>query len=78
MRRKQPGESASLYVDTLATIEEGDFIETTTGRRYLVTHVRVQEKGKFVGRQHLKTVVMEPDFLPPEDATIHVIWWYRR
>ncbi|WP_028474066.1 hypothetical protein [Nocardioides alkalitolerans] len=75
---KRPGESAALYVDMVRSVEPGDYIVTGTGRTYLVDAVRVQERGKHVGRQHLTTVVMEPGHEPEADATVHRISWYRR
>lgn len=70
-RRRQPGEPASLYVDLYEYVEDGDYIRTPSGRQYLVQSVRIQKTGKHVGRQHLKTVVMEPDHQPGDDAVIH-------
>lgn len=75
---KQPGESAYLYYDSTARVREGDYIRTGTGRTYLVTSVRVQMRGKHEGRQHLQTVVMEPDHVIEKDAHIFRIAWYRR
>lgn len=75
---KRPGESAYLYYDGAAPCTEGDYIRTPTGRTYLIEHVRVQEKGKHAGRQHLRTVVMEPGHQPEPDAVVHPIFWYRR
>jgi hypothetical protein len=76
---KQPGEPASLYIDTVARVAEGDYIRTPTGRTYLVQSVRVQERGAHAGRrQHLKTVVMEPGHPFEDDDTIHDIIWYKR
>ncbi len=75
---KAPGEAASLYWDGWHLASEGDYIRTKTGRTYLITHVRVQEKGKHAGRQHLKTIVMAPDHVVEEDAVVHEIHWYKR
>jgi hypothetical protein len=75
---KQPGESARLYYDGRQVAEEGDYIRTPSGRTYLVEHVRIQEKGKHAGRQHLQTVVMSPDHVPEPDARVLPIYWYRR
>lgn len=75
---RQPGEHAWLYYDGAAPVAAGDYIRTGTGRTYLVQTVRVQQKGKHTGRQHLSTVVMAPDHEPEPDATVHPIRWYRR
>lgn len=75
---KKPGESASIYYDGWAQVAEGDYLRTPTGRTYLVTHVRVQERGIHKGRQHLQTVVMEPDHQTETDAVVHPLHWYQR
>lgn len=75
---KAAGQPAALYYDGAAPVAVGDYIRTRTGRTYLVTGVRVQERGKHAGRQHLATVVMAPDHVPEDDATVHPIWWYAR
>lgn len=75
---KKPGESAAIYYDGWQQVEEGDYLRTPTGRTYLVQHVRIQAKGKHVGRQHLSAVVMEPDHVPEPDARVHPLYWYRR
>lgn len=75
---KRPGEPARLYLDSRDRIEPGDYVRTRTGRTYLVTAARVQERGKHAGRQHLQTVVMEPGHVAEPDATVHMCYWYRR
>lgn len=75
---KAPGEPAKLYFDGWEQCEEGDYIRTRTGRTYLITKVRVQEKGKHAGRQHLQTIVMEKDHQPEPDAKVIAIYWYKR
>ena len=72
------GEQARLYYDSQTPVEEGDFIQTPTGRTYLVTFVRVQTEGKHAGRQHLVTVVWDPENPIPTDAVVHPIHWYSR
>ena len=52
------GTNVGLYVDLVARVAVGDVIETQTGRRYGVASVRVQERGKHAGRQHLRVVVL--------------------
>jgi hypothetical protein len=75
---KRAGETAALYVDVLQTVHVGDYIRTLTGRTYLVTAVRIQQRGKHVGRQHLKTVVMAPGHVVEPDAEVITIAWYAR
>lgn len=68
----------SLYYDGRTLVDEGDYIQTRTGRTYLIQSVRVQARGKHVGRQHLKCVVMAPEHEIEEDAVVHPIYWYAR
>jgi hypothetical protein len=68
---------AALHYDSAVPVVEGDYIRTGTGRTYLVQAVRVQQRGKHAGRQHLTTVVMEPCH-DTGDATVHLLHWYRR
>lgn len=70
------GAIVRLYVDTRLPIEVGDGIQTQTGRRYEVQHVRIQERGKHVGRKHLVVRVCAPDDLIL--GNIVPIRWYRR
>ncbi len=84
------GTEVGLYVDLVAPVEIGDIIETRSGRRYGVVSVRVQERGKHAGRQHLRAVVLSPDAQPMmrarqngdgidfEVGQIHRIRWYHR
>jgi hypothetical protein len=53
----------------------GDAIETPTGRTYVLTSVRRQERGMHVGRWHLRAIVVEK---APEGAVVHPLYWYRR
>lgn len=75
---KQPGEIARIYFDGRKRIEAGDFIQTPTGRTYLVQANRVQERGKNAGRQHLTTVVMAPGHPLDESDMVHQLAWYPR
>lgn len=72
------GTEVSLYVDLAASVAPGDIIETRSGRRYLVSEVRVQLGGKRAGRQHLRAVVIDSDATMPADHVVHRIRWYRR
>ena len=86
------GAEVGLYVDLVAIVAIGDIIETQTGRRYGVISVRVQQRGKLAGRQHLRCVVVDPaadhkivatqngdgiDILEVP-TTVHKIRWYVR
>lgn len=74
------GAVVSLYVDLVARVRLDDIIETRSGRRYLVLGVRVQERGKHAGRQHLRARVLEHDDTLLYDGPwrLHRIRWYRR
>lgn len=58
------GATVQLYVDIARRVWPGDIIETRSGRRYGVLTVRVQERGRHRGRQHLACVVV-PEDQPP-------------
>lgn len=73
-----PGSIVSLYVDLAAPVELDDLIETQTGRRYRVLAVRVQERGKHRGRQHLRVLVLHRDDQAPPESRTHRIRWYKR
>lgn len=74
------GATVRIYVDLSATVKVGDLIETNSGRRrYSVLGVRVQQRGRHFGRQHLQCLVVEPDWLPdPPIGMLHRIRWYPR
>lgn len=75
------GAVVRIHVDLLETVGVGDIIQTGTGRRYSVLGVRIQQRGKHAGRQHLQCLVVANDWLPetPEpDAKLHTIRWYKR
>lgn len=50
-------------------------LRTPTGRCYVVASVRVQERGRHVGRQHLACLVARE---PPAEARVLPLRWYRR
>jgi len=56
-------------------VERGDAIVTTTGRTYVVASVRVQARGRHIGRQHLACLVARE---PPPGARRHRLHWYPR
>lgn len=72
------GTEVGLYVDCVDGIAVGDVIETETGRRYGVLKSRRQTRGKHVGRQHLRVVVLDVGAPLAPEARVHVIRWYRR
>jgi hypothetical protein len=81
------GAIVSLYVDLVARVQIDDIIETRSGRRYQALEVRVQKRGKNVGRQHLRCRVMDEGERHPYEGmtpdhplipTVHRIRWYRR
>lgn len=73
---KAAGESASLTFWSRRTIDEGDVIETSTGRRYLVTAARwVQGRSP---HWLLDTIVMATDDTNPDGATVHPLRWFPR
>lgn len=81
---KQPGEPAQLYYDLPLddTPVEGDVVETSTGRRYLIVELRavksLHRRARGECRWMLQTVVMEPSAPVPADATVWPLHWYRR
>lgn len=72
------GAIVGLYVDLASQLELDDVIETGTGRRYRVVSVRVQERGRHRGRQHVRALVLAVDDQNPPDARVHRIRWYKR
>ena len=72
------GAVVKLYVDLVEPVVPTDVIETQSGRKYWVLHVRVQEKGKHKGRQHLSCLVLDPTRNDEGSNRIHKIRWYKR
>lgn len=84
-RTAPAGAVVQLYVDLDRQVARDDIIETRTGRAYRVLTVRVQERGKHAGRQHLCCLVLGENWLAGIDraaanpeAYVHRIRWYRR
>jgi hypothetical protein len=71
------GANVSLYYDSRRHVEVGHFIQTPTGRTYLVTDVRRQARGEHIGRWHLRADVVPEDWPQPYDV-VHPLSWYRR
>ena len=60
-------------------LREGDYLRThTTGRLYLAMRVRVQEKGKHRGRQHISAIVVDRNHVVEPDARVRPIHWHPR
>lgn len=72
------GAAVQIYVDLRERVLEGDIIQTQTGRAYRVFGVRVQERGKHRGRQHLLCIVRGEDAEADPHARVHTIRWYKR
>lgn len=71
------GSVVSIYMDSREPVEEGDVVQTTTGRTYRVMNCRVQKRGIHKGRQHLMVLVI-PQSDVSEDDKVHSLWWYSR
>lgn len=78
MAGKPAGSNVGLYVDSADVLEEGDIIATQTGRCYRVFSNRIQERGRYAGRQHLRAIVLPDEFAPEADDQVLVIAWYSR
>lgn len=72
------GAQVRLYYDGRAAVITGDYIRTQTGRTYYVQHVRIQARGRHIGRYHLTCIVMADDHVIESDDTVHPIYWYSR
>ncbi|MGE0141320.1 MAG: hypothetical protein AB7R77_26285 [Ilumatobacteraceae bacterium] len=86
------GREVGLYFDTPREVAEGDVIVNAyvTGqperRAYLVVGVRRQQRGRHVGRWHLRAVVLSstPEQLAAAladldaEQTVHRMYWYPR
>jgi hypothetical protein len=70
------GAEVGIYVDMRERLEVGDVLQTTAGRRYGVAKIRVQTRGKHVGRQHLRVIVLDRD--TPCSGAMYAIHWYPR
>lgn len=54
---------------------EGHVLRATTGRLYLIIHIRRQTRGKHAGRLHLKCLVIDE---LPFGAVTHPLAWHPR
>lgn len=71
------GADVGLYYDARTDVAPGDFIRTGSGRTYLIRAARRQERGRHVGRWHVRAVVVEESTPEPGDV-VHHLRWYRR
>jgi hypothetical protein len=74
---KPIGSLVGLYYDSPRTVVEGDYLQTSTGRTYLISDVRRQVRGARAGRWHLKCIVVNADDVAA-GAVVHPVRWYRR
>lgn len=72
-----PGAIVAIYYDG-TTLAAGDWLRSPSGRTYAVMVIRVQQRGKHRGRQHLRCVVLEHDADAPEGTVVRPIHWYAR
>lgn len=72
------GDTCYLYIDAAMSLEKGDYVVTPTGRTYEVLTVRVQQRGKHAGRQHLNVIVLDPAAPKDPDAYVLHLHWYSR
>lgn len=70
------GREVGLFYDGwVDDLDAGDALRTPTGRVYLITAARRQQRGKHVGRWHLRAVVADQ---VPNDVRVFPLHWYRR
>lgn len=70
------GAEVGLYYDGwVKDLAAGDALRTPRGRVYLLTDVRRQQRGKHIGRYHLRAVVADA---VPDNVRVFPIHWYRR
>ncbi len=68
------GALVRIYYDSPRNIEPGHYLQTPTGRTYLILECRLQAKGAHIGRKHLQALVVDH----PGEGTVHPIYWYPR
>lgn len=70
------GSVVGIYYDGVAQIAVGDALRTPTGRTYIIVAARRQERGRHVGRHHLRCAVAEGE--APAGVHIYPLYWYKR
>jgi hypothetical protein len=78
MPGKPEGSVVRIYFDGARRLEEGDALQTPTGRTYLVVANRIQQRGKHKGRQHLACLVIDAGAAALEPGRIFPLYWYKR
>lgn len=76
MAKALPGSLVNIYYDSPVDIAPGDALKTPSGRTYIIADIRIQKRGKHVGRKHLKCVVS--DGAMAYSGATHPIYWYPR
>lgn len=72
------GRVVSLYIDTRTPhVDEGDVLQTPTGRSYRIVESRQQKRGRHIGRWHLQALVVDPTTVTAEDRVIQIAWYPR-
>ena len=71
------GSVVSLTYDSRVPVEQDDVIQTRTGRSYRCLANRIQQRGKWKGRQHITALVIDACDVSPDD-TVHRLVWYER
>ncbi len=73
------GAVVRIYYDG-CPVAPGDVLQTPTGRCYTVASVRVQRRGKHVGRQHLACLVTACNLVDvvARGGRIRPLRWYPR
>ncbi len=76
MPKAPAGALVSIYYDGWSSVRPGDALKTPSGRVYVVAEVRVQARGKHVGRQHLSCIVA--DDVTGVSGAVYPLHWYPR
>lgn len=79
-RGKAPiGAIVGITYDGSRFLDEGDILQTPSGRVYQIVALRRQTRGIHTGRWHLKCLVLGEgiDAIPPQ-ATVYPLYWYAR
>lgn len=72
------GAEVGIAYDTDTPVCVGDFLVTSTGRTYLITKVRLQQRGQKAGiTHHLRCMVVQQSDIEPGD-TVYGIQWHGR
>lgn len=69
-RRSPIGGEVGFHIDWPDTIIEGDYLRSPTGRTYLAIKCRTQMRGMYIGRQHLRLIVVAPNDVE-QGAIVH-------